>query len=95
MRRRPFVRLPVALETWQMLRCAAPMPLESRLLAAEPQRIPVSCSTLSRVHRWWVERTCASVGSQLSAMAADFAMCSRTSARCSAAWYCLSLAHCA
>ena len=41
MRRRTFVRLTVALETWQVLLFAAPMPLEIRLLAAEHAAAPV------------------------------------------------------
>lgn len=41
MRRRAFVRLTVALETWQVLLFAAPMPLEIRLLAAEHAAAPV------------------------------------------------------
>src|SRR5262245_66044799 len=41
MRRRTFVRLTVALETWQVLLFAAPMPLEIRLLAAEHTAAPV------------------------------------------------------
>src|SRR6185369_11469949 len=41
MRRRTFVRLTVALETWQVLLFGAPMPLEIRLLAAEHAAAPV------------------------------------------------------
>ena len=41
MRRRTFVRLTVALEIWQVLLFAAPMPLEIRLLAAEHAAAPV------------------------------------------------------
>ena len=41
MRRRTFVRLTVALESWQVLLFAASMPLEIRLLAAEHAAAPV------------------------------------------------------